>query len=98
MDQSQIQKALLDELGISNLPQDKQEDLIIRMTELLLKRIFIETMDKLDEKGREEYEKLTEGMASPQQIEEFLKSRISDYEEMTRKIIVNFKEEMKNNN
>ena len=80
MDQAQIQKALLDELGISNFSQDKQEDLIIRMTELLLKRIFIETMDKLDEEGRDEYEKLTEGGAGPQQIEEFLKSRISDYE------------------
>lgn len=98
MDQEQIQKALSDELGISNLPQDKQEDLIIRMTELLLKRIFIETMDKLDEEGRDEYEKLTEGGAGPHQIEEFLKSRISDYEEMVQKIIVNFKEEMKNNN
>ncbi|OGI17555.1 MAG: hypothetical protein A3J63_04145 [Candidatus Moranbacteria bacterium RIFCSPHIGHO2_02_FULL_40_12b] len=97
MDQAQIQKALSDELGISNLPQDKQEDLIIRMTELLLKRIFIETMDKLDEEGRDEYEKLTEGGAGPRQIEEFLKSRISDYEEMVQKIIVNFKEEMKNN-
>jgi len=54
-------------------------------------------MDKLDEEGRDEYEKLTEGGAGPRQIEEFLKSRISDYEEMVQKIIVNFKEEMKNN-
>lgn len=98
MDQAQIQKALSDELGISNLPQDKQEDLIIKMTELLLKRIFIETMDKLDEKGRDEYEKLTEEEVAPRQLEEFLKSRIGDYEEMVQKIIVNFKEEMKNNN
>lgn len=98
MDQAQIKKALSDELGISNLPEDKQEDLIIRMTELLLKRIFIETMDKLDEEGRDKYEKLSEGGADPRQIEEFLKSRISDYEEMVQKIIVNFKGEMKNNN
>lgn len=95
--QGQVQKTLLDELGLENLPQEKKDQLLIKMTEALLKRIFIETMEKLDEKGREEYDKLVEEKADPQKMEEFLASRISGYEEMVKKVIEEFKEEMKKN-
>lgn len=96
MDQSQIQKTLLEELGLSDLPNDKQEQLIIKMTEVLLKRIFLETMEKLDDSGKDEYQKLVEsGIATPEQMEEFLKSRIGDYESLVQKVVDEFKEEMK---
>jgi len=93
---AQIQKTLADELGLSNLPEDKQQEIIIKMTEIILKRIFLETMEKLDEKGRNEYEKLVDGGATPDQIEEFLKSKISNYEEMVEKVVADFRQEMIN--
>ena len=96
MDQNQIQKTLMDELGLSDLPQDKQEQLVIKMTEVLLKRIFLETMEKLDDRGKDEYQKLVEsGTATPEQMEEFLGSKIQDYEGLVQKVINEFKEEMK---
>lgn len=96
MDQNQVQKTLMEELGISEFPQDKQEQLLIKMTEVLLKRIFLETIEKLDDRGKEEYQKLVEsGTATPEQMEEFLKSRINDYEGLVRKVVNEFKEEMK---
>jgi hypothetical protein len=95
MDQnSQIQKTILDELGLSDLPQNKKEQLLIKMTEVLLKRIFLETLEKLNEKGQEEYESMIANGASPQQIEEFLKANIQNYEELVQKVIEEFKEEM----
>lgn len=91
-----MQKTLMEELGISEFPQDKQEQLLIKMTEVLLKRIFLETIEKLDDRGKEEYQKLVEsGTATPEQMEEFLKSRINDYEGLVRKVVNEFKEEMK---
>lgn len=96
MDQNKIQKMLLDELGLSEISQDKKEQLLIKMTEVLLKRIFLETMEKLDEQAREEYQKLVEGgNSTPEQMEEFLKSRIGDYEGLVQKVVDEFKEEMK---
>lgn len=96
MDQNQVQKTLMEELGLSEFPQDKQEQLLIKMTEVLLKRIFLETIEKLDDRGKEEYQKLVEsGTATPEQMEEFLKSRINDYEGLVRKVVNEFKEEMK---
>ena len=93
-----MQKTLMEELGLSDLPQDKQEQLLIKMTEVLLKRIFLETMEKLDDQGKEEYQKMVEsGTATPEQMEEFLKSRVNDYEGLVKKVVDEFKEEMKRN-
>jgi hypothetical protein len=93
--QSKIKKTLMDELGLASLPEDKQNDLLIKMTEVLLKRIFLETMDKLGAEGMREYDKLVESGAAAEQLEEFFKSKISNYENMVQKVIEEFKEEMK---
>ena len=86
---------LVKDLGIDALSQDKQNELIIKMTEVLLKRIFLETMEKLGDDGREEYEKIAENKeVTPEQMEEFLKSRIAGYDQMIQKIIEDFKKEM----
>ncbi len=96
MDQDQIKKTLMEELGLSDLPQDKQEEMIIKMTEVLLKRIFLETMGKLDDQGKEEYQKLVEGgNATPEQMEEFLNSKIKNYDDLVQKVLDGFKEEIK---
>lgn len=92
--QSSIQKSLLEEMGLANLPQEKQEELVIKMTEVLLKRIFIETMEKLKEKDQEEYAKMIEAKASPEEVEKFLKEKISDYDLVFEKIVADFKKEM----
>jgi hypothetical protein len=96
-EQSSIQKKLLDELGLAGLPQDKQEQLLIKMTEVVLKRIFLETMERLDEKGREEYEKLIDEEATPEKMEAFLNSKIQNYDALVQEVVEDFKEEMKAN-
>lgn len=93
--QSQIQQQLADELGISKFPQDKQEELLIKMTEVLLKRIFLETMDKLSDRAKIEYEQLVNQGATAEQIEEFLKTNIPNYEEMVQEVVSTFKTEMR---
>lgn len=95
MDQNQTNQTLIDELGLSDLPQKKQEQLVIKMTEVLLKRIFLETMEKLNDHDKEEYEKMVENKAAPEQMEEFLKSKIKNYDDMTEEIVAKFKQEIK---
>lgn len=98
--QSAVLAQLVKDLGIDTLSKDKQNELIIKMTEVLLKRIFLETMDGLGEKGREEYTEMTaEGKeVTPEQVEAFFKEKIKNYDEMVEKIIIGFKEEMMTNN
>lgn len=95
--QNQIQQELMKELGLENLPEDKQRELIAQMTEVVLKRIFVETMEKLNETDQEAYGQMIDKGASPEEVDTFLGEKIPDYEKMIQNIIVNFKEEMKKN-
>lgn len=95
MDQNQIQKSLIDELGLSDLPADKQEQLLLKMTEALLKRIFVETMERLEKDDQEIYGGMIDDKKSPEEIEKFLREKIENYDQMLEKIADDFKEEMK---
>ncbi|MDP1884638.1 MAG: hypothetical protein Q8L10_04705 [Candidatus Moranbacteria bacterium] len=92
---TQIQSDLIKELGLENLPSDKQEELIIKMTEVVLKRMFIETMDRLSPIDQELFGGMLENQAGPDEIENFLKENIHNYEELLQKIISELKAEMK---
>lgn len=93
--QKKNQKTLIDELGLGSLSQEKQDKLMIKMTEVVLKRIFVKAMEKLSEAEQEEYSKLIDQDVEPDQLETFLKEKISNYDEMVQKIIEDFKKEMK---
>lgn len=92
--QSAALAGLIKDLGINTLSKNKQDELLIKMTEVLLKRIFLETMEKLGEQGREEYEKIIEGEVTPEQMEEFFMNNIKDYDKMVERVIEEFKNEM----
>lgn len=96
--QSAALAQLIKDLGIDTLSKDKQNDLIIKMTEVLLKRIFLETMESLGEEGREEYEKLIAGEVDSEKVEAFLKEKIKNYDDMVQIIVNEFKHEMMTTN
>ncbi|EKE19157.1 MAG: hypothetical protein ACD_9C00116G0003 [uncultured bacterium] len=92
--QAEALTQLIEDLNIGDLSQEKQKEITIRMTETLLRQIFVKTMDELGEQGREEYGKMSEGEIEPEQIETFFKEKIQDYDEMVQKTIEDFKLEM----
>lgn len=95
-DQNQIQQTIIDELGLSDLPQEKKDALLSKMMEVVLKRIFLETMEKLSEADQEAYSKMIDANATPEELDGFLKEKINGYDQMVAEIISSFKEEMKN--
>lgn len=92
---NQIQKKLIDDLGLADLPADKKDQLLMKMTEVVLKRIFLETMEKLSDSDQDAYAKMIDENVEPEQLEAFLQDRISDYENMVSKIVADFLKEMK---
>lgn len=66
-----------------------------KMAEVVIKRIYIETMKSLGEADREKLAKMLDAESEPEKIEEFLKMKIGNYEEVVKKIIEDFKNEMK---
>lgn len=95
---NQAPKNLLKQLGLNDLPQSKKDELSIKMSEVVLRRIFIETMEKLNEGDRKIYENMLDSQTESAELEKFLREKISDYDNMILRIIIEFKEEMKDNN
>lgn len=91
----QLKQELIDEFDLGNLAPEKQDEIISNMTEAVMKRVFVDTMEKLGETGMDEYERLLEKKPEQNEIEEFVKGKITDYDAMVEKIVTDFKIEMK---
>lgn len=94
LDQEALKKELVEVFRLEGLPADKQEALLSKMGEVLLKRIFLETMEKIGDAGAKEYEALFDKGAEQEEIEAFLEKRIPGYTVFVRGIVERFKEEM----
>ena len=94
IDYDQLRAELIAAFHLEGLPKDKQNELLDKMTVAVMKRIFLETMEKLGEAGAEEYEKLMETDPEPKQVEDFLMAKIPNYQAMVEQIIADFKVEM----
>lgn len=90
-----LQQSIIEELGLGNLPKEKQEEVLVKMTEVLLKKIYLETFEKLAEPDREELAKMLDVETEPDKVEAYLRTKIENYDEFVKKIAESFKEDMK---
>ena len=86
---------LAEELGFAAVSDEKKVALVAQMGEVLIKRIMLETFDRLGDAGVDEYEKLMESGADEVKLKAFLDERIPGYDMVVEKVVANFKEEMK---
>lgn len=93
--QNPIQKSLLDEMGLSGLPSEEQERLLSKMTGVLLKKLFLETMERLRDSDREVFKNMMDAESSLEEAENFLREKIENYDQLLEKVVADFKEEMK---
>jgi hypothetical protein len=94
LDQEALKQELITAFHLEGIPEDKQEALISKMGEALLKRIFLETMEKIGDAGVAEYEVLFDKGAKQEEIEAFLENKIPGYNIFVRGVVDKFKEEM----
>lgn len=90
-----LQNSIIEELELQDLPKEKQEEILVKMTGVLLKKIYLETFEKLEQKDREELGKMLEGETRPEQVESFLRGKIENYDGFVKKIIEDFREDVK---
>jgi hypothetical protein len=95
IDYSKIEAELIESLALAGLPKPKQEKLLAKMLEALLKRIFMETMERLGEQGMKDYEALIETAPSEATVGKFLEERIPGYSAFVQTIVDQFKKDIK---
>lgn len=96
IDYTQLRQDLIQELALSGLSPEKQDELLGKMLEALLKRIFMNTMERLGEEGVNEYEKLIEKEGvEEKEVATFLETKIPDYDAFVNGIVDQFKKDIK---
>lgn len=94
LDQEALKKELIEAFHLENIQEAKQEELLGKIGEALLKRIFLETMEKMGDANVKEYEELLEKEAKQEELEAFFENKIPGYTIFVRGVVTKFKEEM----
>lgn len=96
IDYTQLKAELIEELALSGLAPEKQDELLGKMLEALLKRIFMNTMERIGEEGMNEYEQLiAQDATEEKEVAAFLEAKIPDYDTFVKGIIDQFKKDIK---
>ena len=90
----QTTQDLFKELGLEDLPVERQAAILSLMTEVLLKKLTLEIGQKLSEDEFVEFGKLRE-TNDPEKIHLFLQAKIPGYDELVAKTAAEFKENIK---
>ncbi len=90
-----LQQTIIEELGLSDLPEERKTKIMVDLLELVLKRIYMETMDKLTKEDQEELMKMLEKKSDQEKIETFLRSKIKEYESFVSEVVSELKNELK---
>ena len=90
----QHRQELIETFGLEDMPQEKQDDLIAKIGEAFLKRLFLATIDKLGTNGAREYEELLNKEASAEEMEAFFETKIPNYPVFVRGVVAEFRKDM----
>jgi hypothetical protein len=94
LDQAQLREELIKAFHLENIPEDKRDELMEKMGEVLVKRVFLATMEKIGDEGVKEYEALLDKEAKAEEIEAFFESKIPGYDVFVKGVATEFKDEM----
>lgn len=93
-----IQDTIVQEFGFENLGDEKQQALIDRMTESVIKRVLVDAYAKLSETDRNKFEEMMEDIENvdPQSIDEFLRASLMDYDGIVTEAVADLKKHIEN--
>lgn len=94
IDQEKLTEDLIAVFHLEGIAKEKQQELVTKLSEALLKRIFLETMERLGDAGVKEYEALLDKEANEQEIGTFFEAKIPGYGIFIEDVAKRFKAEI----
>jgi hypothetical protein len=94
IDQQALMQDFITAFHLEGVPKEKQEELVAKMGEAMLKRIFLDTMEKIGDAGVREYEVLLDRQAGEQEIGAFFEAKIPGYDVFVEETVKKFKSEV----
>jgi hypothetical protein len=87
-----LQKDLIAELGLQALPDDKKEEMVLRIGELIQQNIVLRIISELPEGDKEEFEKVLDENNGEKTLE-FLQTKFPNLNQVVEDEITKFKQE-----
>jgi len=91
---------IISHLGLEHLDPAKQEETLLRIGKIIYQAIMLRVVDLLNEEDQKEFEKIIDAEGGEGEKGEamisFLKSKISNLDEIAKEEIAKFKEETMN--
>lgn len=88
-----IQDDIIKELGIDQLPPEKQEEILTAMTEVILKRITLRVLENFSEEQKDEFDKIC-AQGDQAKVSQYLEANVADYESIIKEETAKFRNEM----
>ncbi len=90
--QNFLQKDLIIELGLQALPDNKKEEMVLRIGELIQQNVVLRIISEMSESDKDEFEKVL-GENNGEKTLEFLQARFPNLNQVVEEEIAKFKQE-----
>lgn len=91
----ELRLQMVEKLGLSALSQERQDEVMDKVTEALLKTIFIETAEQLSENEKEGMAELMDNEETTQeQMDTYLRDKIDDYDHFLEGVVAQFLDDL----
>jgi len=91
-----ITKNITNVLDLSNLPPEKQQEMILKVGELIYQNVLLRVLETMPEKDQDEFEKLLDNKAAPEELFGFLKEKVENFEQIIEEEALKFKDKTSN--
>lgn len=92
--QKEINDDIIQHLGLQNLSEEKQNEVLAKIGEIILKKIFIATVHTLTDEDKKEFEQMLKRETNANEVETFLKTKIKDYPTLIQKVVEEVKSQL----
>lgn len=93
-----IQQIIAREFGFGDFSDAQQEELILQMTESVIKRVLVDAYAKLSDSARKEFEDMMENVdnINPEDIDTYLRAQLTDYDAIIVEAVADLKKHISN--
>lgn len=93
-----IRDAIVRELGLTGIPEDKLEELLVRAGQTIFQASLLRVVDSLPDAKQEEFAGMVETTAAPDparaaSLLAFIRANVPDFDEIVKQEVARFKEE-----
>jgi hypothetical protein len=87
-----IKNNIINALNIENLSKEEQEEIILQVGSVIYQNVLMRTMETMPENIVDEFEKQLDNNTEREQIFDFLKNNVKDFEKIIEEESIKFKD------